>query len=169
MPDTENTDLGWLIQFLGRVNTLGKRGMRAALASSAALPQLVCWSICISRSSSPGRTAASMCLSWPAQCASRCPPSHAGCACSSRTAISCVRPTPMTAAKRSCASPRKGGAGPPCGGAGHQRLLFPRYGAADPGGAGPDGGPEGRLPRRHRGRERCLGARPCKQERRPRA
>ena len=33
MPDTENTDLGWLIQFLGRVNTLGKRGMRAALAS----------------------------------------------------------------------------------------------------------------------------------------
>ena len=32
MPDTENTDLGWLIQFLGRVNTLGKRGMRAALA-----------------------------------------------------------------------------------------------------------------------------------------
>ena len=33
MPDNENTDLGWLIQFLGRVNTLGKRGMRAALAS----------------------------------------------------------------------------------------------------------------------------------------
>ena len=33
MPDIENTDLGWLIQFLGRVNTLGKRGMRAALAS----------------------------------------------------------------------------------------------------------------------------------------
>ena len=33
MSDTENTDLGWLIQFLGRVNTLGKRGMRAALAS----------------------------------------------------------------------------------------------------------------------------------------
>ena len=33
MPDIKNTDLGWLIQFLGRVNTLGKRGMRAALAS----------------------------------------------------------------------------------------------------------------------------------------
>ena len=33
MSATENTDLGWLIQFLGRVNTLGKRGMRAALAS----------------------------------------------------------------------------------------------------------------------------------------
>ena len=33
MSDIENTDLGWLIQFLGRVNTLGKRGMRAALAS----------------------------------------------------------------------------------------------------------------------------------------
>ena len=38
MPDIENTDLGWLIQFLGRVNTLGKRGMRAALARPAALP-----------------------------------------------------------------------------------------------------------------------------------
>ena len=33
MSATENTDLGWLIQFLGRVNTLGKRGMRIALAS----------------------------------------------------------------------------------------------------------------------------------------
>lgn len=73
MPDIENTDLGWLIQFLGRVNTLGKRGMRAALAQPAALPALVCWSICISRSSSPGRTAASMCLSWPAQCAQPMP------------------------------------------------------------------------------------------------
>lgn len=107
MPDIENTDLGWLIQFLGRVNTLGKRGMRAALASQprCRLGMLEHLHFQIEQSGQDGSIYVSelaRAMRQPMPAVSR------GCACSSRTAISCVRPTPMTAAKRSCASPRKG-------------------------------------------------------------
>ena len=100
MPDIENTDLGWLIQFLGRVNTLGKRGMRAALASQprCRLGMLEHLHFQIEQSGQDG----SIYVSELARAMRQPKP------CSSRTAISCVRLTPMTAAKRSCASPRKG-------------------------------------------------------------
>ena len=178
MPDIENTDLGWLIQFLGRVNTLGKRGMRAALASQprCRLGMLEHLHFQIEQSGQDGSIYVSelaRAMRQPMPAVSRglrlleqdghilreTDPNDR------RKTL--VRITPEGEQARLAGHARQAGRFP--GGQPAPAFRLFAYCGPDPGGAGPDGGPEGRLPRRHRGRERCFGARPCKQERRPRA